>query len=84
MSTLRCMESCTATKRSVIHLIEERGLRHGWVAARIGVSPAMLSNAVRGKRRLRADTAQRLAELLGVPLDEMDIRTHTRGLGHGG
>jgi plasmid maintenance system antidote protein VapI len=78
------MESCTATKRSVLQLIEERGLRHGWVAARIGVSPSMLSNAVRGKRRLRSDTAQRLAELLGCAVDELDIRTHTRGLGHGG
>lgn len=67
-----------------MHLIAERGLRHGWVAARIGVSPAMLSHVMRGRRRLRVDTAQRLAELLGVPLDEMDIRTHTRGLGHGG
>jgi antitoxin component HigA of HigAB toxin-antitoxin module len=73
-----------APKRSIRDLIDERGLRHGWVAARIGVSPAMLTNVMRGRRRLRVDAAQRLAELLGVPLDEMDIRTHTRGLDHGG
>mgnify|MGYP000213596759 CR=1 FL=1 len=80
MSTLRRMTAFTAPKRQTRRLLDERGLRHSWVASRIGVSPATLSNALRGRRRLRADAAQRLAELLGVQADELDVSVHTRGL----
>lgn len=58
--------------------LDARGLRYQWVAARIGMSQAMLSRVMSGERRLTPLAASRLAELLKVPVDEFrDIETGT-------
>lgn len=47
-------------------LIDARGLRKGWVAAQMGVSPSLLSRWMSGERTIGPERAARLAELLGV------------------
>lgn len=48
-------------------VLDERGIKRRWLADRLGISPTFLSNVVAGQRRMAMPTAQRAAELLGLP-----------------
>lgn len=62
------MESrCTSLRT----LIDSRGIKHSWLARRLGRSSAWLSHILSGKRRLPADKAEELARLLSVPTEEV-------------
>jgi plasmid maintenance system antidote protein VapI len=52
-------------------LIEERGLRKGWVAKRLGISASGMSRLLYGERRMTLDEGVRLADLLGVDVREL-------------
>ncbi len=55
--------------KSLTTLIEESGLSHAEIARQAGVHRTTVSRIVHGKQQMRADTAQRLASALGVPLE---------------
>lgn len=55
------------TKRTILReLIEERGLKYGFVADKIGVAPATLTKLLNGERTLTASAMLAFEELLGV------------------
>jgi len=45
-------------------LIEEGGLRQSWIAKKIGVTPAMFSFFLNGKRRMRQEYITKLNKVL--------------------
>ena len=57
------------TMKSLTTLIEESGLSHAEIARQAGVHRTTVSRIVHGKQQMRADTVQRLALALGVPLE---------------
>lgn len=50
-------------------LIDARGIRHRWLADRLGISRSHLSHLLSGDRRFTDAQAVRLAELLQIPVD---------------
>ena len=40
-----------------------------WMETRLGLSQGHLSHIIAGRRRLKPEVAERLAEVLGLPLD---------------
>lgn len=60
-----------ASETPIARLIDERGLRKGWVAEKLGISASSLSRLIYGDRRMTLDEGVRLAELLGVDVREL-------------
>ena len=56
---------------NLARLIDERGLRHGFVAAKVGVSKASLSRWCNGARRIPAARVDALAAAIGVSPEEI-------------
>lgn len=57
----------TKNKRTALrHLIEERGLKYNFVAAKLNVSPSILTRLLNAERNLTASDLVTLQELLGV------------------
>lgn len=52
-------------------LAERRGLSRSELAERVGITPVSLWQFLMGKARPRLETAGRLADALGVPLDKL-------------
>jgi len=52
-------------------IIRRKGFRMGWVADQLGIAPSYLSRLLSGDRRMTVEWAQRLADVLGVPLSEV-------------
>jgi transcriptional regulator with XRE-family HTH domain len=52
-------------------LAERRGLTRSELAERVGITPVSLWQFLMGKARPRLETAGRLADALGVPLDKL-------------
>ena len=52
-------------------ILREKGLRQRDAAARAGMSPAVLSNIARGRRKVYADEVEPLARALGVSTEEL-------------
>jgi transcriptional regulator with XRE-family HTH domain len=52
-------------------LIRERGLKQRWLAEQLGVHESEFSRWVLGVRPLSAERAQRIAEILDVPADQI-------------
>lgn len=48
-------------------VLDTQGRRQDWLAEQVGISDALLSMAINGKRTLGADVAKRIATVLGVP-----------------
>jgi len=48
-------------------VIDERGLKHVWLADRLGISRQHLSNILAGRRSVTVERAERMRELVGVP-----------------
>lgn len=49
--------------------IKKHGLKQGYVAEQIGITPAYLSQIVNGSRKMSTDIAVRASIVLGVSLD---------------
>lgn len=49
--------------------IKNCGLKQGYVADKIGISPAYMSQLVNGSKKVSTDVAVRASIILGVPLD---------------
>ncbi len=49
-------------------VLEEQGRRRDWLAATVGISPALVSMILSGERWASEDVAERIARALGVPL----------------
>lgn len=49
--------------------IKKRGLKQGYVAEQIGITPAYLSQIVNGSRKMSTNIAVRASIVLGVSLD---------------
>lgn len=60
-----------APETPIARLIDERGLRKGWVAEKLGISPSSLSRLIWGERRMTLDEGLKLAEILGVDVREL-------------
>lgn len=55
------------TKRTVLRdLIDERGLKYGFVASKLEISPTLFTRLLSGERPLSARELLALTELLGV------------------
>jgi transcriptional regulator with XRE-family HTH domain len=61
----------TAWGKRVDRLAEQRGLTRRQLAERVGISPVSLWQFLMGDARPRLETAGRLADALGVPLDKL-------------
>lgn len=48
-------------------VLDAQGRRQDWLADQVGISDALLSMAINGKRTLGAGVAKRIATVLGVP-----------------
>ncbi len=53
----------------IARLIEAQGRRMDWLAERTGISQGYLSHILAGRRRLRSEHAQRIADALQVPVE---------------
>ena len=61
----------TAWGQRVDQLAERRGLTRRELAERVGITPVSLWQFLMGEARPRLETAGRLADVLGVPLDKL-------------
>lgn len=61
----------TDTEQPVARLIREQGRQKQWVARQIGVSPSEMTKILRGDRVLTLPQAQRLAQALGVTIEDL-------------
>lgn len=50
-------------------VLDEQGRKNGWIAEKLGVSPATVTLWRQGKREIPERRVHELAELLGVPED---------------
>ena len=55
------------TATGLRQLLDERGIKHSWVARQAGISAPQLSGVLNGRRTIAADKAAFICELLGVP-----------------
>lgn len=53
------------------HLIESQGRRKTWISEQLGVTPSHLSRMIMGERPITDRNAQRLADILGVSVDDL-------------
>lgn len=58
-------------KSKIGEIIEEKGYKKKYVAEQIGVSANQLSNWITGKNYPTVDKAFRLAEVLGVSVEDL-------------
>jgi len=61
----------TAWGQRIDKLAEQRGLSRRELAERVGITPVSLWQFLMGEARPRLETAGRLADALGVPLDKL-------------
>jgi DNA-binding XRE family transcriptional regulator len=61
----------TAWGKRVDRLAEQKGLTRRDLAERVGITPVSLWQFLMGKARPRLETAGRMADALGVPLDKL-------------
>jgi len=52
-------------------LIRERGMRQGWIAAKLGLTPSHFSDVCNGRKSLKIDYVEPLATILGVPVADI-------------
>lgn len=56
---------------NLARLIDERGLRKDYIAARVGVSKSAMSRWCSGERRIPAERLGAIAAVLGVQAEEI-------------
>ena len=54
----------------IADVIEEQGRRKDWLARKLGISPALLSQMLRGQRRWNEERRRLAVEALGIEADE--------------
>jgi transcriptional regulator with XRE-family HTH domain len=47
--------------------LKTQGRKARWLAEKVGVHESLLSKAMKGQRTINAETAAKIADLLGVP-----------------
>jgi transcriptional regulator with XRE-family HTH domain len=55
---------------------EEQGLKAAYVAAKIHISPPTYLQIENGRRGLKAERLQAIANVLGITFGDLDIRVH--------
>ncbi|MDP8002317.1 helix-turn-helix transcriptional regulator [Limosilactobacillus fermentum] len=50
-------------------ILKERGIKRGWFAKQVGITPNYLSSMLTGRVKLSTDVAIRSSQLLNLPLD---------------
>ena len=58
-------------KTKLKQIIFEREIEQKELAVAAGVTPAAISYIINGKRTPRTDTARKIADFLGLPIDEI-------------
>lgn len=61
----------TETEVPLARIIRERGLKKGWVAARLEMRPNRISDLCAGRSMWTLEEAVRAAELFGIPAEEL-------------
>ena len=62
------------SKVSIESLIQERGLKHGWVASQLRVTNETLRNWKTKRTKPRELDAERLSQFFDVPVELLDIK----------
>jgi len=57
--------------RRLFQLIRLKGMRRTWVAEQLQITPNYLSKLMNGERRITPELAVRIADVLGVPVNEV-------------
>jgi DNA-binding XRE family transcriptional regulator len=52
-------------------IIDDRGLKQGYIAERVGVRQSTISEVVRGKRLPTLPVALKIADVLGVRIEDI-------------
>lgn len=55
---------------TLARMIEKRGLKHGWVSTRLGISAPCFHSRMAGKTKFTADELIRLCEILQLTDNE--------------
>ena len=66
-------------RESIRGLIAASGMKQKVVAERAGMSEAVFSNIVRGRRKVYADEVEGLAKALGVSIEELFAQSEDAG-----
>ena len=59
-------------------LLRAKGLRFGWVAEQMGISPSMLTRLLAGERRWTPEHRQAIARALDMPEESLFFRCEDR------
>lgn len=57
-------------KNNLKKIIEERGLVQKWLAKKVGITEAALSNIINEKSNVQMETARKICKVLKLSLDE--------------
>lgn len=66
-------------KSKIGYWIEERGYMKKFIAKQLGITPNQLSNWINGKSHPTIEKAFKLADLLGVKVDDLYERSNSNG-----
>lgn len=61
-------------KQSIDQIIRSKGLKNTWVADKLGITDATLRNWKTKRTHPKISDAERLSELLDVPLSDIDFK----------
>ena len=56
-------------------VMRQQGRKFRWLADRVGWEPSGLTHVARGRRSVDAERAQRIADVLGVPVEMIFAQT---------
>lgn len=63
------MDTSRYTSTGLSRVLKAQGRRSDWLATKVGVSKALISHLLTGRRTVSLDVAQRIADALDVPAD---------------
>lgn len=58
-------------KNNLKQLLREKGLKHNFIAEKIGLEASYFSNIIKGKNIPSVEIALKLEQILGVPVNEI-------------
>ena len=71
MSTVTDFEACEHVSSNVLRLLDEQGHSVYWLMKELGMSPGALYPIVRGENVPTLGTTSRIADALGVTVDDL-------------